>query len=109
LFKQIRGDPPSKVTRNLNRSYERFCGRWSSRERGRGQFLQTCEPESLQERLRCGEVQAAVSPRKFLHKLEIAERHDKTVFVGVEEAIDFRLEIGCLKAEGTRETEIHAR
>jgi hypothetical protein len=59
--------------------------------------------------LRCGEVQAAVSPRKFLHKLEIAERHDKTVFVGVKEAIDFRLEIGCLKAEGTRETEIHAR
>src|ERR1700752_1735585 len=28
-------------------SYKRLCGRWTSHERGRGQFLQACEPAVL--------------------------------------------------------------
>ena len=53
--------------------YQRFYGWCSSRKRGRGQFLQTREPEALQERFGCRKAQAAVGASEFLHKLEIAK------------------------------------
>jgi hypothetical protein len=63
--------------------------------------------ESLQERLRFGEVQAAVSPRKFLTSLR-SRSVDKTVFSHRRRRRSISAgEIGW--AEGTRETEIHAR
>src|SRR5258705_12102948 len=73
-----------KVIKASKRSYQRLCGRWTSQEGGRGQFLQTCQTEALQKGLRCGEAQTAVCPCEFLHKPEIAERHDKAALICVE-------------------------
>ena len=83
--------PPSKVTRTSKRSYQRLCGWWTSQEGGRGQFLQTCEPEALQKGFRCGEAQPAVGAGEFLHKLEIPKFHNEPALVGVEKLVDFRL------------------
>ena len=58
---------------------------------GRGQFLQTCQSEALQERFSCGEAQPAVGTGKFLHKPEIPEFHDEPALVGIEKPVDFRL------------------
>ena len=89
---RIRGDPPSKVARTSKRSYQRLCGPWTSQEGGRGQFLQTCQTEALQKGLRCGEAQTAVCPWEFLHKPEIAERHDKAALISVEKVVDLPLD-----------------
>ena len=72
-------------------SYQRLYGGLTTRERGRGQFLQARQAEALQEQFRCREAQAAVCTGKFLHKLEISERHDEPALVGIEETVDFRL------------------
>jgi hypothetical protein len=72
-------------------SYQRLYGDLTTRERGRGQFLQARQAEALQEQFRCREAQAAVCTGKFLHKLEISERHDEPALVGIEETVDFRL------------------
>ena len=105
-----------KVTRTSKRSYQRLCGRWTSQEGGRGQFLQTCQTEALQKGLRCGEAQTAVCPCEFLHKLQIAERHDKAALICVEKVVDFRLTDRLLKGDAGehferrgRESRIRAR
>jgi hypothetical protein len=72
-------------------SYQRFYDALTTQERSRGQFSETREAEALQERLGCREAQATVCTGKFLHKLEISERHDEPALVGIEETIDFRL------------------
>ena len=49
--------------------------------------------------MRCGEAQTAVCPCEFLHKLEIAERHDKAALICVEKVVDFRLTDRLLKGD----------
>ena len=41
----------------------------------------------------------AVATGEFLHKLEIAERHDKAALICVEEVVDFRLADRLLKGD----------
>ena len=64
---------------------------WIARERGCGQFLQTCQTETLQEFFRCGEAQPAVGAGEFLHKLEIPQFDNEPALVDVEKLVDFRL------------------
>ena len=84
-------DGRERPTRIVNRSYQRFCGCRFIRERGRGQFSETREAETLQERLGCREAETGVCTSKFLHKLEIPKFHNEPALVGVEKSIDFRL------------------
>jgi hypothetical protein len=110
MFNEFEVIPPSKVTRTSKRSYQRLCGRWTSQEGG------GCQTEALQKGLRCGEAQTAVYSCKFLHKLEIAERHDKAALICVEKVVDFRLTDRLLKGDAGehferrgRESRIRAR
>jgi len=108
--------PHSKVTRTSKGSYQRLCGWWTSQEGSGCQFLQTCQTEALQKGLRCGEAQTAVCPCEFLHKPEIAERHDKAALISVEKVVDLRLTDRLLKGDAGehferrgRESRIRAR
>jgi hypothetical protein len=51
------------------------------------------------KKVRCGEAQTAACPCEFLHKLEIAERHDKAALISVEKVVDFRLTDRLLKGD----------
>ena len=70
-----------------------------------GQFLQTYEPEALQEGFSCREArrrsarQIAISFRSF---------HNKSAFIGVEDAADLRFANWLLKTMGEHFT-LHAR
>ena len=71
--------------------YKRFYDGRIARERGRGQFPQTCESKALQE-FSCGrKAQPAVGADEILHKLEIPKFHNQPALVGVEKLVDFRL------------------
>ena len=70
-----------------------------TRERGRGQFPQACEPETLQERFSCRKAQTAVGTGEFLHKLEIPKFDDEPALVGIEKPVDFRLADWLLKGD----------
>jgi hypothetical protein len=91
-------DFPSRRLGWAHRSYQRFYGRWIARERC-GQFLQTCQAETLQEFFRCRKAQPAVGAGEFLHKLEIPEFHNEPALVGVEKTVDFRLADWLLKGD----------
>ena len=78
-------------------SHQRFYDALTTRERSRGQFSKTREAEALQERLGRRERRRPSAPANS-YKLEISELHDKPALVGIEETLDFRRLIGCLKA-----------
>ena len=73
-------------------------------------------PKRCKKVLRCGEAQTAVCPCEFLHKPEIAERHDKAALISVEKVVDLRLTDRLLKGDSGehferrgRESRIRAR
>ena len=72
-------------------SYQRFYDALTSRERGRGQFLQACQAEAVQEHFGCREAQSAVGSGEFLHEVEIPKFYNEATLVGIEEPVDVRL------------------
>jgi hypothetical protein len=88
--------PNTPLPGQANCSYQGFCGRWDSRQRGRGQFLQAYEAKALQERLRCHKAQPTVGTGKFLHDLKLLEE-----FAGADgifnNSLNLRSEILAMK------------
>jgi len=97
---------PREPNTNL---YQWFYGRSITRQQGRGQFLQACEPEALQERLRCGKAQPAVVTGELFDEHEIPEFHDECALVGIEEVIDFCLANRLLKGDAGEHFECRGR
>ena len=64
---------------------------------------------SAARRFPCGEAQTAVCPCEFLHKPEIAERHDKAALISVEKMVDLRLTDRLLKGDAGEHFERRGR